>query len=287
MSPPDRPMLKITVPAEQSEELSWDLADAGATAVEERDGTTMAAAAGAKVTELYAGFEDRAARDRAARQLSETYNDLELEPIDHVDDGWQHKWREFFRPVILERLQVVTPWMDVPAGDRLPIVIDPGMAFGTGGHATTRLILQMLERRASKGDLPSPILDVGTGSGVLAIAALKLGAAEVLGIDIEAESIEAAEENAGRNGIDTGFACRKATAADLDGGWPLVLANLQLDVFWTAAPDVAARVAPGGAVLVSGVLAEQVDRCLALWPGFTPEERLEEEGWAALALRRG
>ena len=108
------------------------------------------------------------------------------------------------------------------------MVIDPGQAFGTGGHESTKLVLQMLERRSARHGLPSGVLDVGTGSGILAIAARMLGAKEVLGIDIEDESIEAFENNARRNRIRAGLSCRLGSAADVTGTWPLVLANLQL-----------------------------------------------------------
>jgi ribosomal protein L11 methyltransferase len=189
--------------------------------------------------------------------------------------------------VILDTLQIVTPWMDVPREGRTAIVIDPGQAFGTGGHATTRLILKMIEKRARRGGLPETLLDVGTGSGVLAIAAMKLGAREVLGIDVEEEAVDAATENADRNGIHSGFTTRVCTAGALAGRWPLVLANLQLDVFLTAATEIAERVETDGEILVSGILTGQEETCIRLWPGFERVERAEDGEWVALAMRRG
>jgi len=281
-----RLMLKVSAPAEYADDLSWDLAVAGAGAVEERDQGTMTPADDEDRVELIAGFENRAVREEAMRQLGEVYGGISFEKIDQLDDGWQHRWREFFKPVVLDTLQIVTPWMAAPAADRTPIVIDPGQAFGTGGHATTQLILRMLEARAARGTLPRRILDVGTGSGVLAIAARVLGAAEVLGIDIEGESIEAAEQNSADNGVGDGCTYRLTDAAGIDGTWPLVLANLQLDVFLTGAGAIAARVAGRGEILISGLLIEQVAACLSLFPGFELVDRLEETEWAALALRR-
>lgn len=280
-------MLKCSTRADLAEAVSWDLASLGANAVEERDSSTMAPAEETERVELIAGFADESSRAKARETIESEYDDVVCRDLDDVGDGWQHKWREFFKPVLLEKLQIVTPWMAVPAGNRHTIVIDPGQAFGTGGHATTQLILRMLEiRAASSGGLPRRILDVGTGSGVLAIAALKLGATEVLGIDIDDESIEAALTNAARNQTADGFSAEKKTADLLSGTWPLVLANIQLDAFLKCAEDIAARVDVDGEVLVSGVLVEQLDQCLALWPGFEVREQLADGEWTALALRR-
>ncbi len=289
MSPSTRnasPILQLDVPPERAEDLSWDLADAGALAVEERDQTTMNKGGDEQVT-LIAGFESREARTTAVALLRDLgYTDVPMVEIDDESEDWQTRWREFFQPVVLERLQVITPWMSPPTDDRITIVIDPGQAFGTGGHETTKLVLRMLEERATRGALPPRVLDIGTGSGVLAIAARRLGAHSVLGIDVDEASVTAFQENAERNGIDEGLQCILGDAGSTVDRWPLVLANLQLDVFLQCADEVAGRVAPGGVILISGILEEQVDACRRLWPGFSLEERLRDGEWAALALRR-
>lgn len=285
-APKATPILQLDVSPERAEDLSWDLADAGALAVEERDESTMNKGEDEQVT-LVAGFESREARAAAVSFLRNLgYTDVPMVEIDEQSDEWQVRWREFFQPVVLERLQVITPWMSPPEKDRTTIVIDPGQAFGTGGHETTKLVLRMMERRATAGGLPARVLDVGTGSGVLAIAARKLGATSVLGIDVDEASVVAFAENAERNGVDNGLECFLGDAGSNADRWPLVLANLQLDVFLQCASDVADRVAPGGEILISGVLEEQVEPCLCLFPGFMLEERLRDGEWAALALRR-
>jgi ribosomal protein L11 methyltransferase len=186
--------------------------------------------------------------------------------------------------VILDKLQVITPWMEIPRKDRLSIVIDPGQAFGTGGHGTTTLILEMLERRAATKQLPASVLDVGTGSGVLAIAAIKLGAKEATAVDIDPESVLATRENAAVNGVEESISVYLGSPSVVSGQWSLVLANLDLGVFLECASSIAKKVAPGGEVLVSGLLPDQVEPCLALWPGFRMTEKREKNGWISLAL---
>lgn len=285
----NRLLLKVTCPLRLADLAAEILIEAGSQGVEERDGTTMTSSADT-MTELIGGFdnaEDRAAAEQALAGPPFSSDEIFIESMAPVNDDWKTKWREFFKPQILSTLQIVTPWMSPPASDRIPIVIDPGQAFGTGGHATTRLILEMLEQRARTTGLPDRIADIGTGSGILAVAARKLGAKEVIGVDVEEESVTAFFENAKRNGVSTGIDCLLGSAAQLTGApRPLVLANIQIDVFRKIARDTAALVAPKGEVLISGILVEQVQECLSLWPGFKVNERREDGEWAALALTR-
>jgi ribosomal protein L11 methyltransferase len=278
------PCLSVLVAKEASESAVELVLAMGATAVEERDETTMTGAGERNATLLIAGFPDAVARDGAAVTLSR--EGVEAIPMDVVDDGWSAGWRAFFRPVELERLLVLTPWMDVPAGDRSVIVIDPGLAFGTGGHATTRLVLELLERRAIERGLPAEVLDVGAGSGVLAIAAIKLGARRALAIDIDPASVTATRENAAANGIKDAIETRVATARDLEGEFPLVLANIELAAFRECAAAIRALVAPSGELFLSGLLEDQIAACEELFPGFVPFDTRTSDGWAALALRR-
>jgi ribosomal protein L11 methyltransferase len=281
-----RPGLAATLPLELAEDAGCLLLDLGACAVEQRDETTLSAFAPG-LARLLAGFEDRGARDLAlARLAAAGMRGLEAAAVEVEDDGWSAGWRKFFEPVVLSRLQVITPWMSPPRGDRLTITIDPGMAFGTGGHATTRLLLGLLEERAARGGLPGRVLDVGSGSGILAIAAALLGARDVSAVDVDPDSVTSTLENAARNGVSAAVRAERGTAGSIAGTWPLVLANLQLAIFETDAPDVAARVGDGGEVLVSGLLADQVEACAALFPGLRVSRRADADGWAALALVR-
>lgn len=276
----------VHVSLERAEEVSYRLWELGADGVEQRDATTMTASEPGRAL-LIAGYGSTQVRDRAASVLTkEAADGMLIEAVEVIDDGWSTGWRKYFQPVVLDRLQVITPWMDPPRADRESIVIDPGMAFGTGGHATTRLILRLLEDKAARSGLPSRVLDVGTGSGVLAIAAAKLGAKEVLGVDIEQESVEATGDNARVNGVSANIRAELGGAESVQGVWPLVLANIQLAVFLQCAPDIALRVEPGGEAFLSGLLVEQVDACSALFPGFEVTQTRTEDGWAALSLRR-
>ena len=284
----DSPCLRALVGADE-EELPWVLQDLGAVAVETRDETTMDRAESGRAL-LIAGFEDAGTRDAAVAELARIIPAAEIEPVDVGDDGWSSGWRAFFKPVILETVRVITPWMEPPPGDGVTVVIDPGLAFGTGGHATTRLILEMLERRAAAGGLPGRVLDVGIGSGVLSIAAVMLGAGMAEGFDIDEESVQAVRDNAAANRVGD----RVRAWADtpdrvvpdrVEGAWPLVLANIELRVFERHAADIAPLVAAGGEVILSGLLEDQVEACLGLWPGFELVERTAVDGWAALALR--
>ncbi len=278
------PCLRILAPVNRAEDLSWILVDLGAVGVEQRDSTTMDKT-DEGWAELVAGFSTIEARENALLQLeSSVGKDVEIGRIDIAEDGWSTTWREFFKPVILDRIQVVTPWMEIHDKGRMPIVIDPGQAFGTGGHATTRLILEMLEQRATANKLPASVLDVGTGSGVLAIAAVKLGAQKVTAVDIDPESVLATRENAIVNKVDGNISVYAGSPAAVPGQWPLVLANLELSVFLTAASSIAEKVAPGGEALLSGLLVDQVEPCLNLWPGFKMKEKREQNGWISLAL---
>ncbi len=200
-----------------------------------------------------------------------------------VADDWPERWRAFHRPVELGgRLVVRAPWHP-PRPDRLEVVVDPGQAFGTGGHATTRLCLELLLGLVARG----PLVDVGCGSGVLAVAAAKLGFAPVLGIDHDRLAVEATETNAAANGV-----AMSARRHDLlhDGpapGAPTVLANLLRPLLERIAADGFAGTAPD-VLIAGGLLAEEADGVAAAFTrqGLVETGRRAAAGWAALELRR-
>jgi len=137
-----------------------------------------------------------------------------------------------------------------------------------------------------EGHLPSEMADVGVGSGILAIAAVKLGVKRALGIDIEEESMIATRENAVANNVESAVEVYLGTPRDVTGEWPLVVANIDLAAFQRHAGDIAAIVAPRGEVLLSGLLVDQLEECVGLWPGFDRGGVLVDNGWAAVSLRR-
>jgi ribosomal protein L11 methyltransferase len=182
-----------------------------------------------------------------------------------VADDWADRWRRFHRPVRVSRVWVGPPWERAPAGIR-SVVIDPGRAFGTGAHATTRLCLSFLQRIA-----PCGLLDVGCGSGVLAIAAAKLGFAPVVAIDLDPQAVAATNANAAANGVAIETRLGDATELRLPET-DAAVANLTL----TGVEEVGRRLR-SRLVIVSGYLVSDVPSI----PGFRIVERLSEDGWAA------
>jgi ribosomal protein L11 methyltransferase len=182
-----------------------------------------------------------------------------------VEDGWEERWRSFHRPVRVGQLWIGPPWEE-PDADAITVVIDPGRAFGTGSHPTTRLCLEHL------AELPrGSVLDVGCGSGVLSIAAAKLGHGPVLGLDVEAAAIEATRENAKANGVEVEVEARLADGRT--GRLPaadVTLANISLADVEQLEPD-------SEQVVTSGYLASERVRL----PGYTHVARREADGWAA------
>jgi len=279
------PCLRVTVDEARAEELSWRLEELRATAIETRDPGTLTAEQPGRVLML-AGFRDAMSRDRAREEIARLHDTVEVVALEVGDDGWSAGWRSFHQPVVLRRVEVLAPWMRPTSHGKIPIVIDPGRAFGTGGHATTRLVLEMIEQRFAERGPAAALIDVGTGSGVLAIAAVRLGAVRALAIDSDPEAVEAARENSVRNGVDEMIELRLATPRDVTGSYPLALANIDLKTFQGCAVDIAGLVSCDGEILVSGLLADQLASCVAYWPGFEVVEQRTRDGWAAAALRR-
>lgn len=202
------------------------------------------------------------------------------------DEAWAEAWKAHFRPIeIGARLLVAPPW-DVPASSRLTIVIEPGRAFGTGHHGSTAGCLALIERLAARAPLDRA-LDVGTGSGILAIAAARLGAREVLAVDTDPDAIAAAAANTERNGVPDRVRC---AVADADAvrvpAFPLLLANLLAPAHRRLAARYAELVAPGGALIAGGILAREADEVAAALAaaGFRTREREVQGEWASLWL---
>ncbi|MGZ8783204.1 MAG: 50S ribosomal protein L11 methyltransferase [Gaiellaceae bacterium] len=188
-----------------------------------------------------------------------------------VEDDWQDRWRQFHRPVRVGSLWIGPPW-EQPDADAIAVVIDPGRAFGTGGHPTTRLCLELLERE-ERGS----VLDVGCGSGVLSIAAAKLGFAPVVAFDFDPQAVEATERNAADNGVAI-----EVTQADLrDHELPdaaLALANIAAEAVVALGPRLRT-----GRAITSGYLVSDEPEL----KGYRRETRVQSGGWAAdLHVRR-
>lgn len=194
------------------------------------------------------------------------------------DDDWVRRTQAQFAPIrISAQLWIVPSWHAAPDPQAINIQLDPGLAFGTGSHPTTRACLRWLERHVGPG---ARVLDYGCGSGILAIAAMKLGAGDALGVDIDPEAVAAARANAERNDAAARFSDSHAA---LDFQADLVVANILANPLRVLAPVLAARCRPGGRIALAGVLAPQVQAVADAYAAWFVMRTFDEvEGWVAL-----
>jgi ribosomal protein L11 methyltransferase len=212
--------------------------------------------------------------------------ELHIRPVDDVD--WLDAWKQGFAPQRIGRVVIVPSWLEEPIGaDEVELRLDPGMAFGTGLHPTTRACLTLLQRA---GPMPPRVLDVGSGSGILALAALRLGADHADCLDTDPVAIEATLANAAANGLGERVTARVGSLPPAPEGepYPLVLANLVAAVLVELAVPLAAHTAHGGQLVASGIIAErgsEVGEALHA-AGFLVQERLDDGEWVSLRLVR-
>jgi ribosomal protein L11 methyltransferase len=206
------------------------------------------------------------------------------EPLNYAvgtvaDQNWVQLTQSQFDPIrVSERLWIVPSWHESPDPAAINLILDPGMAFGTGSHPTTRLCLEWLERTVS----PScSVLDYGCGSGILAIAAARLGAARVAGVDIDPQAVESARANAERNEVSALFA---DSAEPVAGEYDLVVANILSNPLRVLAPAICAHVRSGGCLALSGILREQAEEIIAIYAQWLPMEVADtREDWVCLS----
>jgi ribosomal protein L11 methyltransferase len=201
-------------------------------------------------------------------------------------EAWEESWKRHFHPVRLGDLVIVPPWDTGASNTGGPrLVLEPGMAFGTGTHATTALCLRALQRWLA-GHRGASVLDVGTGSGILALAAARLGAGRVVGTDNDPIALRVAEENAGRNGLQDRVVLGTQPLADLEGKFDLVLANILCNTLIELAGALSARLARGGRLVLSGILVEQAAVVAAAFaPALVVVARESEGDWMLLELQ--
>ncbi|MEP7082496.1 MAG: 50S ribosomal protein L11 methyltransferase [Chloroflexota bacterium] len=210
---------------------------------------------------------------------------LQVRSVDDAD--WTDAWREHYVPQRIGRVVIVPSWADEPvAPGEVTIVMDPGMAFGTGLHPTTRGCLAMLQELSP---MPGAVLDVGAGSGILGLAALRLGAERVTAVDIDADAVRATLDNAARNDLaDRVSASRGSLGTEPTERYGLVLANLVAAVLVDLAPRLAAHLAPDGVLIAAGIIeprAEEVTDALTA-AGLAVRERRDDGEWVSLRLQR-
>ena len=267
--------VRVVVPAAESELAADALWHAGAVAIEEQPGG------------LVAGVNEG---DDPGPLLTAVAGRWPAELVEVDLDAALDAWRAHARAVMVgRRLVVRPPWVDPPAGEgdgraRVDVVIDPGRAFGHGAHPSTRLSLAALDDLVDGGER---VLDVGCGSGVLAIAALALGAGSALAVDIDPAAVAACRTNAARNGVGDRLTVVGDVARVPSIPYDLVVANMLLPDLITVMPLVATRLAGGGVAVASGVLAGQQAELVAACEaaGLVVVGERADVGWVALSLR--
>lgn len=205
------------------------------------------------------------------------------------EEDWANSWKEYYKPIkIGERIVIVPAWEKYTQQDSEIIVrMDPGMAFGTGTHETTRLVIKLLERYISDG---MRVADVGCGSGILAICASKLGAAECKAYDIDPVAVKVANENIKDSGL-TNVTCEVSDLlrqVDKSEPYDVICANIVADIIIRMMPDVGALMNESSVILASGIIVERSQDVISAFVehGFKVVERIDENGWCALAVMK-
>jgi len=262
--------------------VSTDLADADADSAAEREifaepGAQAAFWERCRLTALFPETTDlSAALERSG--VSATHASIDrLEDVD-----WVALTQRQFEPIRAgQRLWIVPTWHEAPRPGDVNIVLDPGAAFGTGSHPTTRMCLAWLEQNVHAGD---SVLDYGCGSGILAIAALRLGAERATGVDVDPLALEAARYNSSRNGVVLDV---RDARGGIDGTFTITVANILANPLRMLAPVIGSRTQPGGVLALSGILEDQADAVVeayAPWAALEPAAR--DGAWVLLAGRR-
>ena len=204
------------------------------------------------------------------------------------EDDWAESWKQYYKPIPLGRVTVVPAWEKYEAKEgEILVRMDPGMAFGTGTHETTRLVIQLLESYTKPG---CRMLDVGTGSGILAICASKLGARECRAYDIDPMAVRVANENIKDSGLEN-ITCEVSDLlrqVDKSAPYDLICANIVADIIIRMTPDVGAYMHENTVLLASGIISERSDDVVECFQkhGFRIVEKLEDNGWCGLAVMK-
>jgi ribosomal protein L11 methyltransferase len=236
-----------------------------------------------RITALFARDSDL---DAALRNLAASARSLpphETYPV--AEQDWVRATQAQFGPIrVADRLWIVPSWCEPGDATAINLSLDPGLAFGTGSHPTTRLCLQWLVRELATGE---SVLDYGCGSGILAIAACRLGAGRVVGTDIDPQALAASEANAKRNHVAATFVSSERLAAEPAARFDVVVANILANPLRILAPALAARVSPQGRIVLSGILEAQADPLIGVYRRwFNIAVCQSDDGWVALAGAR-
>ncbi len=222
------------------------------------------------------------------RLTANAFDDAKIEDVGVCEEDWANSWKAYFKPFKIGKIVIVPAWEKYQAQDgEIIVTMDPGMAFGTGTHETTRLIIGLLQKYVKAGD---SLLDVGTGSGILAICGAKLGAEECYAYDIDPMSVRVANENIKDSGLEGRIVCAQSDllkqAYKMAGGYNIVCANIVADIIIRMTPDVSEFMNENTVLLASGIISERCDDVVSCFEanGFKIVEKAEDNGWCALAV---
>ncbi len=214
--------------------------------------------------------------------------DVTVGAVGVSEEDWAETWKQYYHPIKVGRAVIVPAWENYdPEPGEITVTMDPGMAFGTGTHETTRLVIGLIDKYLKRG---GRVLDLGCGSGILSICASKLGAGSCFAYDIDPTAVRIAGENARANGTDNVVCGVSDLLASVDkgGAYDLIVANIVADIILRMAGEVGDFLAPGGTLIVSGIIDERAhevtDAFSAL--GYSVAEKVHENGWCAAALAR-
>lgn len=281
--------LRYDVPAGRSEEVAEALVAVGASGIEERSANTIAKPAEGRVVLVVwvAAGEDDAFVARAREQLTPIVGTQAAEPQreQRDEDEWRDAWKRYFHARPVGRFVIVPSWESyVPQAGEVVLDLDPGRAFGTGGHASTRLCLLAIDAVEAS---PRFVIDVGCGSGVLAIAAARRWPQlRGIGVDIDPESVDVSRENAERNRVHDRLQFETTPVANLDQRAPLVIANIQPEILIPMAPSLMARMEERATLILAGIIDEAADDVAKAYAPLGEPQHLREEGWTSLVYSR-
>lgn len=272
----------------------WDYIDEDLLKLRDAETTlTIYLAQNAQGGEQLAALRQALERLRAADTAGE-WGRLEYALTGVREEDWSNAWKQYYTPTKVGDALVVCPSWETyePGPGEVVIRLDPGMAFGTGGHDSTRLCMRLTEQYLPrpKNGAGARVLDLGCGSGILAVAALLLGAEEATGVDIDEVAVRVAGENAALNGVADRCAFLCGSLADkVSGTFDVIYANIVADVILQFLPDVNRLLAEDGVLITSGIIDTREDDILAALPrnGLAVATRLESGGWVGLACKRG
>lgn len=285
--------IAVEVPSDRADEVSVYLIGIGSNGVVTGGGIVDAFHIGGEdkeKVEIKAYFTPEDAPGKGAeikRYLQDTGLEFGIMVSNLKDDDWAHKWKEFFKPEKITGRIVIKPTWEayLAQGNEIVIDIDPGMAFGTGTHATTRACLQLIEEVVEKGDISS-MLDVGTGSGILSIAAARLGVLKVIAMDIDETARKVAEDNISINRVGNSVRIIDTPLDKISIEFGLVVANIIAEELVNLSGLLKERVKAGGYLILSGIIAEKADMVKESFKSLALEKEVREGEWVSLLFKK-